>query len=67
MTDDTRTNFEKLDDAGLVTDEVFEQHQATLNALPATLVDEIIVAFNAQEGTPLLRPRSESGHHHNEE
>ncbi len=46
---DTRTNSEKLDDAGLLTDLAFAQHQETLDALPSEVVDEMIEAFNGQQ------------------
>ena len=47
--EDVRTNFEKLDDAGLVTDLVYEKYRDSLEELPPELVDEMIKAFNADE------------------
>ncbi len=65
---DPRTNFEKLDDAGLATDVVFAKYQATLDALAPELVDEMIAALNSKEaeevdatrGTSSVRPKPET-------
>ncbi len=52
MSDDPRTNFEKLRDASLTTAAIEdnETYQAALNALPPDLVDEIIAAASAPIG-----------------
>ncbi len=47
--EDRRTNLEKLDDAGLITDEAWEKYREQLNRLSPELVDQIIEAFNAPE------------------
>ncbi len=57
--EDRRTNLEKLDDAGLVTDLVFEKYQKQLNKLPTELVERIIDAFNSKAA----RDDSELGSH----
>ncbi len=46
MSEDARTNFEKLRDAFLTTAAIEdnEEYQAELNALPPELVDQIIAA-----------------------
>lgn len=46
---DGRSNSEKLDDAGLLTDVAYAEHQPVLDALPPEVVEEMIVAFNAQQ------------------
>ena len=61
MSEDRRTNLEKLDDAGLVTDLVFEKYGATLDALPPELVDEMIRAFNSEQ--PWREPETAADPH----
>ncbi len=49
---DSRTNLEKLDDAGLVSDVVFEKYQTSVDALAPEIVDEMIAAFNHKAVDP---------------
>lgn len=60
MLEDRRTNFEKLDDAGLVTDVIFEKFQDKLNSMSPELVDEIIKAFNAEVNSEAGGARSQT-------
>ena len=46
---DGRSNSEKLDDAGLLTDVGYAGHRQALDALPPEVVDEMIEAFNEQQ------------------
>ncbi len=46
---DGRSNSEKLDDAGLLTDVAFANYRETLDALPPEVVNQMIEAFNDQQ------------------
>ena len=57
---DGRSNSEKLDDAGLLTDVAYAEHRQALDALPPEVVDQMIEAFNQQQAWRPPENRRES-------